>query len=41
MAAIIQEFKAGTSEPNPAPEIVELLDMQLAVVGGGIGDTAV
>jgi hypothetical protein len=38
----IQNFKpVDTGNAPSTAEIVELLDVQLAYVGGGIGDTAV
>jgi len=36
-----QNLKPLDTTNAPSTEIVELLDVQLAFVGGGIGDTAV
>jgi|KBSMisStandDraft_5_1062788.scaffolds.fasta_scaffold22252_2 hypothetical protein len=42
MIANLQEVKAPvSSEIAPNSEIIELLESQLAFVGGGIGETAI
>ena len=42
MIANLQEVKAPVShEIAPGNEIIELLESQLAYVGGGIGETAI
>jgi hypothetical protein len=42
MTTITQELNIVESRlTTAAPEIIELLETQLAFIGGGIGDTAV
>jgi len=41
MIANLQEVKAPVSHEIASSEIIELLESQLAFVGGGIGETAI